>query len=317
MKALWLENGKLRVREDVPTPQPGPEEALVRVRLAGICGTDLEMVRGYYPFTGVLGHEFVGQVVEARDATWVGRRVVGEINVVCGTCDMCRRGLGRHCRNRTVLGILGRNGAFAEFLTLPLANLHPVPDPIPDEVAVFTEPLAAALEILEQVHLHPTHRVLVVGAGRLGQLIVRVLVLTGAHVDVVVRRERPRRLLADLGVGFLHPDEVPTGIYDVVVEATGNPQGFALARKALRPRGIFVLKSTYAGHLQADFSRVVVDEQTLVGSRCGPFDAALRLWERRLVDPRDLIEAVYPLEQGLEAFDQAAQPGTLKVLLKP
>lgn len=317
MKALWLENGKLLVREDVPTPQPGPEEALVRVRLAGICGTDLEMVRGYYPFTGILGHEFVGHVVEARDATWVGRRVVGEINVVCSTCDMCRRGLGRHCRNRTVLGILGRNGAFAEYLTLPLANLHPIPDSIPDEVAVFTEPLAAALEILEQVHLHPTHRVLVVGAGRLGQLIVRVLVLTGAHVDVVVRRERPRRLLADLGVGFLHPDEVPTGAYDVVVEATGNPQGFALARKALQPRGIFVLKSTYAGHLQADFSRVVVDEQTLVGSRCGPFNAALRLWERRLVDPRNLIEAVYPLEQGLEAFDQAAQPGTLKVLLKP
>ena len=317
MRALWLENQQLRFREDVPQPTPGPGEALIRVRLAGICGTDLEMVRGYYPFRGILGHEFVGEVVEAPDAPeWVGRRVVGEINLVCGECDMCRRGLSRHCRNRTVLGILGKDGAFAEYLTLPLENLHPVPDAIPDQVAVFTEPLAAALEILEQVHLRPTDRVLVVGAGRLGQLIVRVLRLTAASVDVVVRREKQRALLAPLGVGLLPPDAVPTGVYDVVVEATGNPQGFHLARQALRPRGTFVLKSTYAGTLEVDFSRIVVDEQTLVGSRCGPFDAALRVWERGLVDPRDLIEAAYPLEEGVQAFQHAARPGVLKVLLK-
>ena len=318
MKALWLEDGRLRFREDVPRPAPGLGEALVRVRLAGICGTDLEMVKGYYPFTGVLGHEFVGEVVAAPDAPdWVGRRVVGEINVVCHACDMCQRGLERHCRNRTVLGILGRHGAFAEYLTLPLENLHPVPDEVPDTVAVFTEPLAAALEILDQVHLQPTSRVLVVGVGRLGQLIVRVLALTGAHVDVVARRERQRALLRRWHVDFRTAEEVPEGAYDVVVEATGNPEGFALARRALRPRGMLVLKSTYAGHLQVDFSRVVVDEQTLVGSRCGPFDAALRLWSRGLIDPRDLIEATYPLAQGEESFAHAAQPGVFKVLLAP
>lgn len=318
MKALWLEDGRLSFRDDLPLPAPGSGEALVRVRLAGICGTDLEMVKGYYPFTGVLGHEFVGEVVEAPDApAWVGRRVVGEINIVCHTCDMCQRGLHRHCRDRTVLGILGRHGAFAEYLTLPLENLHPVPDTVPDTVAVFTEPLAAALEILEEVHLKPTSRVLVVGVGRLGQLIVRVLALTGAQIEVVVRREKQQALLRSWQVDFRTEEDVPEGVYDVVVEATGNPEGFALARRALRPRGTLVLKSTYAGTLQVDFSRVVVDEQMLVGSRCGPFKAALRIWMRGLIDPRDLIEATYPLEQGIEAFAHASRPGVFKILLSP
>ncbi len=318
MRALWLENGRLRFRDDVPLPVPGPGEALVRVRLTGICGTDLEMVQGYYPFTGVLGHEFVGEVVEAPDApAWVGRRVVGEINIVCHTCDMCQKGLEPHCRNRTVLGILGHHGAFAEYLTLPVENLHPVPDTVPDTVAVFTEPLAAALEILEGVHLQPTSRVLVVGVGRLGQLIVRVLALTGAQIDVVVRREKQRALLRSWHVGFRTVEDVPEGAYDVVVEATGNPDGFALARRALRPRGTLVLKSTYAGSLQVDFSRVVVDEQMLMGSRCGPFDAALRIWTRGFIDPQDLIETTYPLERGVEAFAHASRPGVFKILLSP
>lgn len=316
MQALWLEEGQLTLRT-LSDPVPGPGEALIRVRLAGICGTDLELLKGYYPFQGVPGHEFVGEVVQAPQAEWVGRRVVGEINITCGRCDMCRTGLKRHCRNRSVLGIWNKNGAFATWITLPLANLHPVPDPVPDEVAVFTEPLAAALEILEQVHIRPQDRVLVIGAGRLGQLIVRVLVLTGAQIEVVVRRPRRRSLLEPLGVTVREPQEVPVGQYDVVVEATGNPQGLELARHAARPQGRVVLKSTYAGRAQVDMSRVVVDELTLVGSRCGPFDAALRLWQRELVDPRPLIEAIYSLGEGAQAFAHAAQPGALKVLLRP
>ncbi len=317
MRGVWLEDGYLRFRQDLPEPRPGPNEALVRVRLAGICGTDLELVRGYYPFRGIPGHEFVGEVVEAADPHWVGRRVVGEINVVCHTCDMCQRGFPRHCRNRTVVGILGRDGAFAEYLTLPLENLHPVPDHVTDEQAVFTEPLAAALEILEQVHIRPTDKVLLIGAGRLGQLIARVVRLTGAEIHVVVRRERAARPLRMLGIPTLSTDDLPEGVWDVAIEATGNPEGLALARRALRPRGTLVLKSTYAGHGTLDFSRIVVDEQTLVGSRCGPFPPALRLLSLGLVDPRDLIDGVYPLEQAEAAFAHAARPGVLKVLLRP
>ncbi len=318
MQALWLEDGQLRYRDDVPVPTPGPGEALVRVRWAGICGTDLEMVKGYYPFTGVLGHEFVGEVAAAPDATeWVGRRVVGEINITCGQCRFCRRGLERHCENRTVLGILGHDGVFAEYVTLPVRNLHPVPDGVPDEAAVFTEPLAAALEILEQVPVRPTDRVLVLGTGRLGQLIARVLRLTGAEVHGVTRRERSATLLQRHGVRPIAPEQVPTAAYPVVVEATGSPQGLELARQAVEPTGRIVLKSTYAHPRPLNLSPVVVDELTLVGSRCGPFAPALRLLEAGLVDPRDLVDARYPLAEGVQALAHAARPGVFKVLLQP
>jgi len=318
MRGLWLEKQTLTYREDLPTPEPGPGEALIRLRLAGICATDLEMVRGYYPFTGVPGHEFVGEVVAAPDGPeWVGRRVVGEINITCGACRFCRMGMPTHCENRTVLGILGHDGVFAEYLTLPLANLHPVPDSVPDEMAVFTEPLAAALEIQQQVQVRPTDRVLVVGAGRLGVLIAWTLSLTGAEVSAVVRRERQRELLAPYGVRSLSADEVPPRSMDLVVEATGNPQGLALAKRALRPRGILVLKSTYAGETTLNLAPFVVDEVTVVGSRCGPFAPALRHLAAGRVDPRPLIEARYPLAQGPEAFAHAARPGVFKVLLEP
>jgi len=317
MRAVWLQDGQLRLRDDVPVPTPGPDEALIRLRLAGICGTDLELVKGYYPFTGVLGHEFVGQVVEAPAAPeWVGRRVVGEINITCGQCRFCRRGLERHCENRTVLGILGHDGALAEYLTLPVRNLHAVPDEVPDEAAVFTEPLAAALEILEQVHLRPTARVLVLGTGRLGQLIARVLRLTAAEVHGVTRRERSAALLARHGVRPLKPDQVPESAYDLVVEATGTPAGLDLARRAVEPTGRIVLKSTYADAQPLNLSPLVVDEITVVGSRCGPFAPALRVLQQGLVDPRDLIEARYPLAQALDAFEHAARPGALKVLVE-
>ena len=316
MQGIYLQNQTLTLRDDLPVPQPAPGEALVRVRLAGICSTDLEMVRGYYPFTGVLGHEFVGEVVEAPDPALRGARVTGEINLTCGECAACRRGDSSHCENRTVLGILGKDGCFAEYLTLPVENLHPVPDSVPDEMAVFTEPLAAALEIPQRNHIRPTDRVLIVGAGRLGQLIAQVLALTGCDLHAVVRHDYQREILAARGVTTLPESRVEPRAYDVVVEATGNPGGFDLARRAVRPRGKLVLKSTYAGDLTANFSSLVVDEITLTGSRCGPFPPALRLLAAGRVDPRPLISARYPLSEGLQAFEHAAQPGVFKVLLE-
>lgn len=318
MSGLWLDSGDLRVREDLPVPSPPEGEALVRVRLAGICSTDLELVRGYYPYAGVLGHEFVGVVERAPTASSLeGVRVVGEINAACGACTQCRTGRTTHCTQRTVLGIVDRDGAFAEFLLLPVENLHPVPDSIPDEVAVFAEPLAAALEIQEQIQIRPNQRVMVVGAGRLGQLVAQTLQLTGCDLQVVARYPEQHSLLTARGVATLREEEAPAGSVDLVVEATGAPDGFALARKAVRPRGTIVLKSTYKGIVPVDFSSVVVDEITLVGSRCGPFGPALRLLERGTVDPRPLIRDRFPLAQGQTAFEAAAQGGAFKILLHP
>ena len=317
MQALWLENNQISIR-DIPVPAPPANEALIRMRLAGICATDLELVKGYYPYTGVLGHEFVGEIVEAPGVPErVGQRVVGVINAVCGFCETCKLGNPTHCENRTVLGIVNRNGVFAEYTVLPLENLHPVPASIPDETAVFTEPLAAALEIQEQVLIKPTDQVLVVGAGRLGQLIAYTLKLTGCALQVVARHDSQRKLLGAVGIPWLGEDEVPERKMDMVVEATGSPAGFALARKAVRPRGTIVLKSTYAGKLEVDFSAVVVDEITLVGSRCGPFAPALRVMREEMVDPCPLINANYPLREGIAAFERASQPGVFKVLVQP
>jgi threonine dehydrogenase-like Zn-dependent dehydrogenase len=317
MLAVWLENQSLALRADLPVPKPGPGEALIRVRLAGLCGTDLELLRGYAPFTGIPGHEFVGEVAEAEDASLIGRRVVGEINIVCGFCSACRAGRPTHCENRTVAGIRGRDGVFAEYLTLPAVNLHCVPESVPDEAAVFAEPLAAALEIQEQAAVRPSARVLVVGAGRLGQLVAQTLALTGCDLSVVARHPRQQELLAERRIPIVAEDVIPPKAFDLAVEATGAPGGFELARRALRPRGTLVLKSTYAGAFAVDLSALVVDEVTVVGSRCGPFGAALRLLERRAVDPTPLIDAEYPLSRAIEAFERAGQPGTLKVLLRP
>ena len=294
MRALWLETRQLRLRDDLPLPA-GDGEVTVRVLLAGICNTDIEMVRGYYPFTGVPGHEFVGE--------FEGKRVVGEINAACGSCPACLAGRRTHCEKRSVLGIINHDGAFAEYLTLPAANLHVVPDGIRDEEAVFVEPLAAALEIQEQVTVRPADRVLVVGNGKLGRLIAQTLSLTGCDLTVVGRADAA--LLAGA-----------TRKFDIAVECTGNPEGFTIARNALRPRGTLVMKSTYAGNLDVNMSSLVVDEITLVGSRCGPFAPALKLLATHQVAVTPMIEAVYPLDQVLTAFEHAQRPGALKVLVR-
>ncbi len=315
MKALWLENNQVDLRNVAQPSKPG--EALVRIRLAGICSTDLELVKGYYPYTGILGHEFVGEIVSCEDQTRVGQRVVGEINATCGQCEACQNGRSSHCENRNVLGIVDRDGVFAEYTTLPLANLHQVPSSVPDEMAVFTEPLAAALEIQQQIQIHPGDRVLLIGAGRLGQLIAQTLALTGCDLGVVARHADQKSLLRSRGIGLISEEDVQAGRWDIVVDASGSPDGFTLARKAVRPRGKLVMKSTYKGDMQVNFSSIVVDEITIIGSRCGPFAPALRLMEMTAVDPTPLIATEYRLEDGLEALAEAARAGALKVLLRP
>lgn len=324
MQTLWLENKKLDLREKNIPNTPG--EALIRIRLAGICGTDLEMVKGYYPFSGIPGHEFVGEVQEIFSTSaenreinqaWIGKRVAGEINACCGKCEQCLNGRKTHCENRTVLGIIGRDGIFAEYTTLPVENLHLVPDSVPDEYAVFTEPLAAALEINQQVQIHPADRVLVVGAGRLGQLIAQTLNLSGADLRVLARHPMQKKILTGRGIKLINEDERAKGRWDVVVEATGSTEGFGIARRAIRPRGTFVLKSTYKGDISINMSSIVVEEINLVGSRCGPFKPALKLMEQKLVDPTVLIAGEYKLSDGVKAFEAAAAQGVLKILIRP
>jgi threonine dehydrogenase-like Zn-dependent dehydrogenase len=317
MKGLWLENQRLTFSDDLPDPAPRHDEALIRVLLAGICNTDLEMVRGYVPFTGVPGHEFVGRVVASDDSAWMGRRVVGEINIVCGECEECLAGRTTHCLRRTTLGIHNRHGCFAEMLALPLRNLHLVPDSISDEQAVFAEPLAAALEILEQVHLRPTDRVLVLGDGKLGNLVAQVISQTGVELFVVGRHAEKLALLQRLGIHTGFAGDVTPRMADLVVECTGHPSGFGLARRALRPRGTLVLKSTYHGEASLDLSSLVVDEITLIGSRCGPMSAAVASLAAQRVELGSLISQRFALQEGVPAFDRAAMPGVMKVLLHP
>jgi threonine dehydrogenase-like Zn-dependent dehydrogenase len=315
MKGLWLENNQLQLRTDIAIPEPSQGEALVRVLRAGICNTDLELLRGYYPYTGILGHEFVG-IVEQGPENLLNRRVVGEINAVCGHCRFCRSGQTTHCENRTVLGIVNRHGAFADYLCLPVENLHPVPDNVSTDVATFTEPLAAALEIQQQVALGADDRVLVVGDGKLGQLVAQTLALTGCELLVVGRHQDKLAHLEARGIKTGLVEAVTDRAFDISVECTGNPQGFAIARRALRSRGTLVLKSTYADNLNLDASSLVVDEITLIGSRCGPFPAALHLLATEKVDVQPLIHAHYPLSEGLVAFELAQRRGVLKVLLE-
>lgn len=314
MLALHLDGRAARV-VDRPRPAPAAGYALVRVSLAGVCNTDLELVKGYMGFRGVLGHEFVGLVVEGPP-DWQGRRVVGEINFACGTCETCASGLPRHCPHRRVMGIQDADGAIAEYVVVPVSNLHAVPDALPDERAVFTEPLAAAFEIACQVAIEPGTRCLVLGDGKLGLLAAQVLQAAGADVLAVGHHEAKLALLARRGIRTALESDWTPAPTPLVVEATGTPRGFQAALAATRPRGTLVLKSTLAEHPNLDLAPIVIHEIQVVGSRCGPFEPALDALATGAVDVAALVDERIPLARAAEALAAAARPGALKVLVE-
>jgi len=316
MLGLYFD-GELKLRDDLPVPEPGPGEALIKVMAAGICHTDLEIVRGYMDFKGIPGHEFVGVVEKSDNPQWVGKRVVGEINCSCGVCPMCIEGRARHCPQRTTLGISGRDGTFAEYVVLPLANLHLVPDTMPLYTAVFVEPLAACFRITEQVHVTPRMKVAVLGDGKLGLLAAQVMRLTGCSLVAIGRYPHKLKILDRLGIRTtLEEGYRPEERFDLVVECTGRPEGFRLARDLVKPAGIIVQKSTFVERVDLDISRLVVDEVQVIGSRCGPFQPAIRALMRGLINVQDLIDRRFPLEMGLQAFEYAMRDGSLKVILE-
>lgn len=316
MKATFFDGNQMNYDENYPNPKP--DESLVRVSLAGICGTDLEILDGYMAYNGVLGHEFVGVVEKSENSDLIGKRVVGEINAGCNRCDSCKKGLQRHCPNRTVLGILKRDGAFAEFLSLPEENLHVIPDSISDEQAVFVEPLAAAFEIKEQVSLNPDWKVAVVGDGRLAQMICQVLKLSCPDITCFGRHETKlshlEKFKIQTKIGITDSDFQS---YDLVVEATGSNSGFADTMKLVKPRGTVILKSTIASRENLDLTPTVVNEITLVGSRCGLFKPAIDALATRIVSVDSMIDSTFPLEKFSDAIQHAKKPDTLKVFLKP
>ena len=317
MRALVLDSNRGLSLQQRDRPHLAGD-CLIRVKAAGICGTDIELLRGYAQFSGVPGHEFVGIVEDApeKDAQWIGRRVAGDITVGCGHCHGCRTAGRGHCDVRSVLGILGRDGAFAEYLALPAVNLHAVPDSVDDLTAVFVEPTAAAYRVAEQVTIADRTRAAVVGAGRLGVLVAQVVRERGAETVVFVRSDSRRSLCRELGLETAGIDSVDSQArrFDLVVDATGAPEGFAVARALVRPRGTLVLKSTFHGETPIAFSPLVVDEITLVGSRCGPFQAAIAALAAGRITVKPLIEGIYPLERFEEAFERA-RGGRKQILL--
>jgi alcohol dehydrogenase len=315
MLAVHLEKGRVTVR-NARRPQRPEGFALIRLLSAGICNTDLELQRGYYGFAGTPGHEFVGEVVEADNPNLLGRRVVGEINLACGKCEWCRQGLGRHCPNRRVLGIVGHPGAFRELLTLPEVNLHILPDSMSNDEAVFVEPLAAACEILDQADIPENAEVAVLGDGKLGLLIAQVLRANRISARLFGRHRRKLRIADRAGIATtLIKTRVPTGAFDWIVEATGSQDGLRQAIQMVRPRGRIFMKSTVHGAVSIDTSSVIVNEITLIGSRCGRFEPAMNLLRSHSVDVVDLISESLPLSQAPRAFALAAERGVLKVLL--
>jgi len=312
MRAIVLED-EVKVRRDYPDPQAQPGEVRVRVLCAGICETDLQLIRGYMGFRGVLGHEFVGV---AESGPFAGRRVVGEINCACRHCDLCRRGLPTHCSNRTVLGIFNHDGAFADTITVPQDNLHVVPDDMPTDIAVFTEPVAAAFQIPAQIQVQPTDRVVVLGDGRLGNLCAQVLAGLSNHVLVVGKHANKLALVHALGIATAMRDEIEAGRNaDIVVDCTGSDTGLPTALKLVRPRGTIVLKTTVAGEQTLAWAPFVIDEVTLVGSRCGPFDQALKALAEGRIDVAPLISDRFDLSDGANALEHARTKPVLKVLL--
>jgi threonine dehydrogenase-like Zn-dependent dehydrogenase len=316
MQALHWNGSELRLDSTYRAPVSNSETALIKVHLAGICSTDLQILKGYMGFTGVPGHEFVGSVREGPKEL-VGKRVVGEINFACGHCEFCARDLRGHCPKRSVMGILNADGAFAEYVAVPLANLHLVPSRINDEEAVFIEPLAAAFEILTQVQINPGDEILVLGDGKLGNLCAQVLARTGANVTALGKHEDKLKLIKKAGVRTVLLKDWQPRLFDIAVEATGSASGLELALSALRPRGTLVLKSTVAGVHQVSLAPVVINEINVIGSRCGPFPDALEALAERRIAVTPLIEKLYRLKDGVVAMAEAAQPGALKVLLRP
>ena len=331
MRALLYQNNTLTLEQNFPKPSLESGEALIRVLQAGICNTDLEITRGYLAFQGVLGHEFVGIVETVHEGSGastprslIGKRVVGEINAACrrSDCYHCQHNMPTHCPHRTTLGILKRDGAFAEYLTLPIENLHLVPDNVSDEEAVFVEPLAANFEMVEQVHLKPTDSVAILGDGKMGQLAAQVLTLSGCEVIMVGKHEEKLALAAKHGVHTRLLDDLHSFTLenrrrvDVVVESSGSAQGLELALRLVRPRGTIILKSTVADKNTLDLAPIVIDEIRVQGSRCGPFAPALRALSQKLVNVRPLISARYTLDEGLDAFKRAGEKGVLKVLMR-
>jgi threonine dehydrogenase-like Zn-dependent dehydrogenase len=314
MVSVCLENGKVLVRKQARPRRP-KGFALIRLLYGGICNTDIELERGYYGFRGTPGHEFVGEVVEADDRRWIGERVVGEINLACGKCAWCARGLGRHCPTRKVLGIVKQPGAFREFLTLPERNLRRVPREIPSDQAVFVEPLAAACEILDQVKIPRGAPVAVLGDGKLGLLASQVLQAHGAQVHLFGRHKEKLRIARQAGVSTEIAKKLPVAKYPFVVEATGSGEGLRQAVQMTQPRGTVIMKSTVHGLVAIDSAPVIVNEITLVGSRCGRFEPALQLLKNRRVRVDAMISEVLPLAKAPQAFSAAATPGVVKVLL--
>lgn len=315
MRALYWNGKSLRFDPSYPAPKLKEDHALVRVHLAGICSTDLQIFQGYMGFQGIPGHEFVGEVSKGP-AELLGRRVVGEINFACGRCDFCARQLGRHCPQRRVMGISQADGSFAEYVALPVANLHVVPESVADEEAVFTEPLAAAFEIPDQINIKPEDEVLVLGDGKLGILCAQVLRLASAHVTVIGKHESKLGLLEKLGIQSALVSDWKPSSADVVIEATGSTSGLKMALGAVRPRGTLVMKSTVAQEHALSLAPLVINEVTVVGSRCGLFPPALEALVQQKVSVNALIDQVYPLKDGIEAVEHAGRSGSLKILFR-
>lgn len=316
MKVAVVKDGCIRL-EDVPTPVPAKGEALIKIIKAGICDTDLEIVKGYMNFEGILGHEFVGCVVETSDKHWEGKRVVGEINIPCGGCAICLKGDPKHCPTREVLGIYKKSGVFAEYVTLPLGNLHAIPAAFSDLEAVFVEPLAAAIAVLNQVRIDRQSNVLVMGDGKLGLLVAQVLQTHSPNIFCIGHHARKLALLQKRGIQTSSNIQEWDQMFDIVIEATGSPKGIDQALNFIKPKGKIIAKSTFHGAAKIDFSALVVNEIHLIGSRCGSFAEALGFLEKESLDLEEMVDADFPLENAQEAFEKAKNPEVIKVLLTP
>jgi threonine dehydrogenase-like Zn-dependent dehydrogenase len=317
MKALHF-NGKKLGLVDIPNPVPGPEDALIKIVYSGICNTDLEILKGYMKYQGITGHEFVGLVERSPKPEWLNRYVVGEINVACGKCDFCHQGLGRQCPNRSVVGIQEKQGVMADYISLPHQNLHLVPTGLDPQLAVFCEPLAAACEIIEQIDLLSEYQVLLIGDGKLAQLIARVVALHTKNLTVLGKHDTKLALLRKLGIKTVNFSKYQpeSGNYHVVIEATGSWDGWEMAVQVVKPRGYIILKSTYAGDHQFNPAPIVINEISIIGSRCGPFPVALKLLSKGQIDPSDLITETYAFADWERAFKKAADRESLKIILE-